>query len=127
MVASKKGARPAFRTLEEEVEWYETNDSWDDEDEEVEVETKVPLDTVVPVRVTSDFWRALHREARELGIGPTTLARMWLLEKLRAVEAGRRSSGVAEPSAQYIARRKAASKTTPSPAQKAARKAPAKH
>jgi len=41
------------------------------------------LDKVIPVRLSADKWEELRREARELGVGPTTLARMWLLERLR--------------------------------------------
>ena len=62
---------------------------WDDDDEIVEVEVRVPLDKIFPVRLASEKWAALHHEAKELGIGPTTLARMWILEKLRSVQAER--------------------------------------
>ena len=86
-----------------------------DDDEIVELVVKAPLDQVVPVRLTANHWNALYAEARELGIGPTTLARMWLLEKLRAVEAGRRAAGVAEGKTTYAApKRKAAAKKPPS-------------
>lgn len=113
--------RPVFKTLEEEVEWYETHDSWDDDDEDVIVVGKVPLDTVVPVRVTGDVWRALHREAKELGVGPTTLARMWIMEKLRAVEAGRKARRVGEEREEYVATpRKNAAVRTPAAKRKAA-------
>ena len=40
-------------------------------------------DKVIPVRLSADKWEELRKEARELGIGPTTLARMWILERLR--------------------------------------------
>jgi hypothetical protein len=41
------------------------------------------MDKVIPVRLPSDKWEQIRAEARELGIGPTTLARMWILERLR--------------------------------------------
>jgi len=47
------------------------------------VEVKKPLDKVIPVRLSAEKWEELRKEARELGIGPTTLARMWILERLR--------------------------------------------
>jgi len=50
--------------------------------EPVEVEVKQPLDKIVPIRLSADHWAELYRYAHELGIGPTTLARMWILEKL---------------------------------------------
>lgn len=55
--------------------------------ERVEVEVKQPLDKIVPIRLSADHWSELYRYARELGIGPTTLARMWILEKLALVRA----------------------------------------
>jgi hypothetical protein len=61
----------------------EQGNAWDEGDEVVQVEVKKPLDKVIPVRLSGDKWEELRREARELGVGPTTLARMWLLERLR--------------------------------------------
>ena len=72
-----------MRDLEQEMERIEQGEAWDEADEVVEVKVKQPLDTVVPVRLPSAKWEELRRQARELGIGPTTLARMWILEKLR--------------------------------------------
>ena len=69
--------------IDEELARIEAGDAWDDGDEVVEVEIKRPLDKVIPVRLPSAKWEELRREAQELGIGPTTLARMWLLERLR--------------------------------------------
>ena len=70
-------------TREEELKEIETGEAWRETDEVVTVEVRRPLDKVVPVRLPSGKWEELRREARELGIGPTTLARMWILERLR--------------------------------------------
>ncbi len=69
--------------LDKEIERIERGDAWHGSDEVVQVEVKKPLDKVIPVRLSADKWEELRKEARELGIGPTTLARMWLLERLR--------------------------------------------
>ncbi|MDP3062915.1 MAG: hypothetical protein Q8O40_06870 [Chloroflexota bacterium] len=69
--------------LEKEIARLEQGDAWREEDEVVQVEVKELLDKVIPVRLSSEKWEALRKEARELGIGPTTLARMWILERLR--------------------------------------------
>ena len=69
--------------LDEAVERIEQGDAWDETDEVVQVEVKKPLDKVIPVRLSADKWEEIRREAREQGIGPTTLARMWILERLR--------------------------------------------
>jgi len=69
--------------LNKEIQHIEQGDAWDDTDEVVKADVKKPLDKVTPVRLSSDKWEALRKEANELGIGPTTLARMWILERLR--------------------------------------------
>jgi len=69
--------------LDKAIQRIEQGDAWDDTDEIVKVDVKKPLDKVIPVRLSSDKWEALRKEARELGIGPTTLARMWILDRLR--------------------------------------------
>lgn len=38
---------------------------------------------VVPIRLPLDKWEQMRVEASELGIGPTTLARIWILDSLR--------------------------------------------
>jgi hypothetical protein len=69
--------------LDKAIKKIETGNAWDERDEVVGIEVKKPLDKVIPVRLSGDKWEELRREARGLGIGPTTLARMWLLERLR--------------------------------------------
>ena len=69
--------------IDREIERIEQGDAWEDSDEVVPVEVKKPLDKVIPVRLSAEKWEELRKEARELGIGPTTLARMWILERLR--------------------------------------------
>ncbi len=65
------------------VERIESGDAWDESDEVVHVDVKEPLDKVIPVRLSADAWEEMRIEARELPKGPTTLARMWILERLR--------------------------------------------
>jgi len=69
--------------LNKAIRRIEQGDAWDESDEVVKVDVKKPLDKVIPVRLSADKWEALRKEARELGIGPTTLARMWILDRLR--------------------------------------------
>jgi len=69
--------------LDKAIQRIEQGDAWDESDEVVKVDVKKPLDKVIPVRLSADKWEALRKEANELGIGPTTLARMWILERLR--------------------------------------------
>lgn len=69
--------------IDKAVEKIEHGNAREETDEVVPVEVKKPLDKVIPVRLPADKWQQMREEARELGAGPTTLARMWLLERLR--------------------------------------------
>ena len=69
--------------IDKAIKEIEQGNAWDESDEVVQVEIKKPLDKVIPVRLSADKWEEIKREARELGVGPTTLARMWILERLR--------------------------------------------
>ena len=69
--------------IDKAVEKIEQGDAWEETDEVVHVAVKKPLDKVIPVRLPADKWEQIREEARELGVGPTTLARMWILERLR--------------------------------------------
>lgn len=44
---------------------------------------KVKLDTAIVIRLPKDVLEKLERIAAEKGLRTSTLARMWLLEKLR--------------------------------------------
>ena len=48
---------------------------------------------VVPIRMSSEQWDVLRREARELGIRPTTLLRMWVRLPAVPEQAGTQASG----------------------------------
>ena len=69
--------------IKKAIEKIEQDDAWEDADEVVELEVKKPLNKVIPIRLSADKWEEIREEARELGIGPTTLARMWILEHLK--------------------------------------------
>ena len=75
-----------------EIERIEASGSVWEGAEEVEIEVKQPLEKVVPIRMSAEQWAMLRREARELGMRPTTLLRMWVLERLR--EAARQRAPV---------------------------------
>lgn len=69
--------------LNKKISNIEKGGAWNDSDKVVEIEVSRTLDKVVPVRLSSESWSKLREEARCLGVGPTTLARMWILERLR--------------------------------------------
>ena len=71
--------------IEREIERIDRGgEAWEETDAVVDVEIKRLLDTVIPVRLAADTYAELRREARECGVGPSTLIRMWVLEKLHA-------------------------------------------
>ena len=72
-----------MKNLNKEIQRLEQGDSWEESDEVVQIKVKKPLDKVIPIRLPSEKWEQLRREAKELGIGPTTLARMWILKNLQ--------------------------------------------
>lgn len=57
-------------------------DYWD-EMKPVKVEVAMDLSVGITVRFDEHTLRELRRRAREMGIGPTTLIRLWVLERLR--------------------------------------------
>ena len=75
---------PRFKSLEEEAVFWETHDSTEFEDEFKEVRVRVakPLAHILAVRLDAKTIDLLAAVGRKKGIGPSTLARMWLLEQL---------------------------------------------
>ena len=78
--------------IDREVQKLEEEEAWEETGEVVKIEVKRPLNKVIPVRLSSKNWEELRREAREVGVGPTTLARMWIFEKLRQVMLAKKSA-----------------------------------
>lgn len=85
-----KSRIPRFRTIEEEAEFWDTHDSTEFEDEFHDAEdvrfVKPRPTKAITVRVDPATFGTLAQQARQKGIGPSTLVRMWVLERLRATE-----------------------------------------
>ncbi len=73
-----------MKNIDKKIERIEQGDAWKESDTVVELKVKRPLDKVIPIRIQEEHWQMLRYEARGLGVGPTTLARMWILERLRS-------------------------------------------
>ena len=87
----KKQSRiPTFNSREEEAEFWDTHDTADFEDEfePTNVRFAKNLSQGITVRFTAETLETLRATARKKGIGPTTLARMWILERLEAIDRG---------------------------------------
>jgi predicted DNA binding CopG/RHH family protein len=82
----KKEPIPAFRSIEEEAHFWDTHslaDYWD-EFKPARVRFAKNLSKGLTIRLDPQTLQALRERAKEKGIGPTTLARMWILERLRS-------------------------------------------
>jgi predicted DNA binding CopG/RHH family protein len=76
---------PQFASREEEAAFWDTHDFTDYQDElrPVQVRFAKNLSQGITVRLDPDSLQQLRAQAHEKGIGPSTLARMWILERLR--------------------------------------------
>ena len=82
-----KSRIPEFKNREEEARWWETHSLADYQDEfkTIKVRFAKNLSEGLHVRLDPETLMKLRIEAKEKGIGPTTLVRMWVKEQLRAV------------------------------------------
>jgi hypothetical protein len=90
MTASERKMRPKepipeFRSREEEAAFWDTHDLADywDEWTPVKVRFAKNLSEGITVRFDPETMRALRTQAKRKGVGPTTLIRMWVLERLQ--------------------------------------------
>lgn len=88
---SFKGKKiPKFKSYEEEADFWDTHSpldygTW----KEVKLEFAKPLVHILGVRLDAKTIDQLAKLGSGMGIGPSTLVRMWVMEKLRSL--GRRS------------------------------------
>jgi hypothetical protein len=77
---------PRFRTREEEAAWWDSHDITEylDELRPVKVRFARNLSESITIRFDPETLARLRAEARKKGLGPTTLARMWILERLQS-------------------------------------------
>ena len=83
-------AIPEFASREEEAKFWDTHsvaDHWDELDT-VEVRFARNLSQGITVRFDDQTLARLRTQAEMKGIGPTTLIRMWVMERLRADKDG---------------------------------------
>ena len=76
---------PAFKSRQEEAEWFDSHDMADYQDEFKTVRARFArnLSTGITIRLDPESLDVLRHRAKEKGLGPTQLARMWILEHLR--------------------------------------------
>lgn len=76
---------PDFQSREEEAEFWDTHDFTEflDETRPVKLRVGKQLSEGMTIRLDRHDRQGLERRAREQGIGPSTLVRMWIKERLR--------------------------------------------
>jgi predicted DNA binding CopG/RHH family protein len=79
---------PAFPAVEEAAEFWDAHSLAEFEDELEEVDdvqfVKAQPKKGITIRLEDDKLAEVRRQAREKGIGPSTLIRMWVLERLQS-------------------------------------------
>ena len=80
-----KGQIPEFKSREEEAEFWDTHDFTEYQEgfKPVQVRFAKRLSHALAIRFDSETLEKLRVRAHQKGIGPTTLARMWILEQLQ--------------------------------------------
>jgi predicted DNA binding CopG/RHH family protein len=80
-----KGRIPEFKSREEEAEFWDTHDFTEYQAgfKLVQVRFAKRLSHALAIRFDSETLEKLRLRAQEKGIGPATLARMWILEHLQ--------------------------------------------
>ncbi len=72
-----------FKTLEEEAHFWDTHDAIDVLGKDVKVGFHQANKTgTLTIRFEPKKLQSLREKADRIGVGPTTLARMWIMEKL---------------------------------------------
>lgn len=84
-----QGKIPSFSSIEEEAEFWDTHDSTDFLDSLVPVEVTIGpnFPRSVTLQLSPDEGDALDPQAKREGIEPSTLAKRWVVEHLRDVDA----------------------------------------
>ena len=83
----KKSRIPNFKNIQEEAKVWDTHEFTEFEDElknvEIVFDLKKPRDDVLVVRLQKSLKKRLESIAKNKGLNISTLARMWLIEKLQ--------------------------------------------
>ena len=82
---------PKFKSIQEEAEFWDTHDFTEFMDELTPVKMRVtlgqPKEETLTVRLQTKLKARLASIATEMGVNTSTLARMWIVEKIKQVGA----------------------------------------
>lgn len=78
---------PKFASYKEEANFWDTHSPLDYGDwKEVKLTVAKKLHHILGIRLDSETIHQLDKHGREIGIGASTLVRMWIREKLKSLE-----------------------------------------
>lgn len=88
VIHKKKRRIPEFKNREEEAKFWDTHSIADymDEMKPVKVRAAQKLTEGLTIQFNRETVTKLRQRAQRRGLGPTQLARMWILEKLQQDE-----------------------------------------
>ena len=80
----RKSRIPVFKNREQAARWFDTHDMADYQDEFKTVRAQLAknLSQGITIRLDPQTLAEVRARARQKGIGPTTLIRMWIMERL---------------------------------------------
>lgn len=86
----KKSKLPKFKNIREEAKFWDTHsfaDYWDEfKDVDLVVELHKPKSATIVVRLQKNLKDRLSKIASSKGLNVSTLARMWIAEKLQSTK-----------------------------------------
>lgn len=87
----EKSRIPEFSSREEEAEFWDTHSTADYEDEFKPVQARVAknLSHGLTIRLDPETHEEVRVLAQDKGMGPTTLIRMWVMERLKGAKSTR--------------------------------------
>lgn len=89
MTKNKINTIPGFKNKKQEAEFWDTHDFTDFLDQtkktDLKINLKAPKDDVLTIRLQPQLKRQMNQLATEMGTQTSTLARMWLIEKIKAL------------------------------------------
>lgn len=82
----KKSKIPEFKSREEEARWFDNHSIADYQNEFKTIKAKFArnLSEGITIRLDPQTLKELRTKAHKKGLGPTTLARMWIMENLQS-------------------------------------------
>lgn len=91
MTKKKISRIPKFKSIPEEAEFWDTHDITDYLDELTPVKVKVtlgqPKEETLTLRLQASLKSKLAKVAEGMGVNTSTLARMWIVEKINKLDA----------------------------------------